>query len=241
MFGMFKNAQEASDERRVQEMALEQNQAVAVMERSPEPILEAPQKPQPISIEAPKVVRHEEYESLAAELGFVPTEIAQQKTNELRRSVVEFILEKGWPVFDRAQVMKYLQVFADAETDKMVAAWQKTSATKISVDDYLRRGGSRIEVVWVALTAQKMIGYNHSSNGQASQYEYTQPGYDKLIPLDILKRVKMLKDKFADTVTFTVSDYRATNPDPFIAVTPTGSDPIIFGVWDEPGWGVNSK
>lgn len=71
--------------------------------------------------------------------------------------------------------------------------------------------------------------------------EYDHPGYSRAIPIDMLRRAGQIKAQFKDAV-FAVTDYQAVNPDPFISVTlPTFSEPVIFGVWDEPGFGAIGK
>jgi hypothetical protein len=63
------------------------------------------------------------------------------------------------------------------------------------------------------------------------------------VPLAELHKVKIIRDEFnADpekpTVGFFVSDYEVSNPDPFIMVKAHGLNPIVFGVWDEPSFGI---
>jgi hypothetical protein len=60
--------------------------------------------------------------------------------------------------------------------------------------------------------------------------------YKKPVPLEILRNVKLLIDNFKDLqLIFKVSEVKFY-PDPFIYVTAPGIKPIVFGVWDEPGY-----
>ncbi len=65
--------------------------------------------------------------------------------------------------------------------------------------------------------------------------------YDKPVPIDMLRRVKTIADRFGNKVVFAVTDYAAVRPDPFLAVSPRGlvdqSRTLVIGVWDEPGFG----
>lgn len=66
------------------------------------------------------------------------------------------------------------------------------------------------------------------------------PGpYRHAIPLTILKHAAKIKQHFGDQVDFYASDYAVIDPDPFIMVKRGNAPHIVFGVWDEPGWGVN--
>ncbi len=76
-------------------------------------------------------------------------------------------------------------------------------------------------------------------NDMHGRYDATYEPYDKAVPLKILKDVKKVNDKFGNKVAFFVSDFdHMIVPDPFIMVTAKNVDTIIFGVWDEPDFGV---
>ena len=62
--------------------------------------------------------------------------------------------------------------------------------------------------------------------------------YDKLVPGHILNDVKTIEQRFAGRVHFFVSDYGVPVPDPFIMVTAYTMKRVVFGAWDEPGFGV---
>jgi hypothetical protein len=58
--------------------------------------------------------------------------------------------------------------------------------------------------------------------------------YDNLVPRDVLAKVELLSG--IDGIGFFVSDYWVPRPDPFICCRTRYSEPIIFDVWDEPGF-----
>lgn len=66
--------------------------------------------------------------------------------------------------------------------------------------------------------------------------------YKHAIPQHILERAAKLKRHFKDrVVSFSVTDYKVSNPDPFIAVSLDHCPAVIFGAWDEPGFGLAKK
>jgi hypothetical protein len=62
--------------------------------------------------------------------------------------------------------------------------------------------------------------------------------YSRPVPMEHLAHMAMLRGEFPE-LNFFVTDYTAKNPDPFICCTTDGSWHVVFGVWDEPGFGVS--
>lgn len=104
------------------------------------------------------------------------------------------------------------------------------------VDKFLKGIASKDGKYWVwrpLKSAEPTSQFHATHHGQT-----VSAGYDKAVPLDILKRAGALKKKFGEKVDFFVSDYAVKDPDPFIMLKAKGIEqPIIFGVWDEPNWG----
>lgn len=84
--------------------------------------------------------------------------------------------------------------------------------------------------VWKALAKSTDL---KKEGGYLTDGDLVNGPYTKTIPVHILRRAKQIKD-FDPTAQFFVSE--VADPDPFImAMTDQGR--VIFGVWDEPGFG----
>lgn len=201
-----------------------------------QPVAVAPLKhPEPLAtIDLPQVDDLDEYDRVASSLGFAPQQLQASRSQRLRHDVMQFCLDKGWPIFNNDEVQKYLQKLADLEQSRT-----------IQTNPY-----ARVHVVWAPLQAAAPVTYvatdvvSGSRSHAYSMYEIAP--YSHPIPLDILKRAAALQERFGDAVGFYASDYQTVDmrPDPFIAVAPRGRRPamsgdwyVVFGVWDEPGWG----
>lgn len=100
-----------------------------------------------------------------------------------------------------------------------------------------------------AEVAAFMQGLVNKLNRGKSQYQsrvgwswVTLDRYTHAIPKFILERALRIKKHFKDKfVTFSVTDYHHIAPDPFIQVSIDGGAPIVFGAWDEPGFGLQKK
>lgn len=187
-------------------------------------------KPQPITpVIAPKA-DFSEYEALAEQLGFQPTAIAETRRKETRDEVVSFLLDNGLPYYDTAEVKAYMDALVKKENQGR--------------DQY----EPRIHWHWVSIekhTQAELDAYRKAED-QAQLARATNPQgfgfrpslrqvYSKAIPINMLKRALKIKQQFKDA-TFEVTDYYSINPDPFICVRVNGCEPVIFGVWDEPGF-----
>ena len=161
------------------------------------------------------------YEEVAQSLGFAPAEL-------VRAQLLAFFEEAGIKLYDYDQVSAWL-------TKKKVEAkathwcWRALRNKDIITNYYW--GYDREHNRW-------NDGFYSSKNDACCLY-------DRLVPLHALKKVAKIEARLGDHVRFFVSDYATPNPDPFIMVRPTKSDPgtvceyqFIFDAWDEPGFGV---
>lgn len=161
------------------------------------------------------------YEEVAQSLGFAPTEL-------VRVQLLEFFEEESIKLYDYNQV----------------SAWMTGK----------RRQAKAWPWCWRPLRKKDIItgyhwGYdewhNKLSDGFYDSKKWSCRPYERLVPLHALEKVARIEAKFGDRVKFLVSDYPASDPDPFIMVRPAMSDSgteaeynLIFDVWDEPGFGV---
>ncbi|MBI4709229.1 MAG: hypothetical protein HY764_03445 [Candidatus Portnoybacteria bacterium] len=156
----------------------------------------------------------DDYEALAGELGFRPAQL-------LKEQVLRFLAEQGIPIFDYGEVDRYL-----------------TNTVKQTEENWIwrpLREQDKLEHGWSGHCPEGTI----LTRGHGSYHnEWGYRPYDKAVPLPILKQVKTIQDRLGDQVSFFVSDYAAVNPDPFIMLTAVDLGIIVFGVWDEPGFGV---
>ena len=152
----------------------------------------------------------EEYEELANRIGFNPGQLIQEK-------LLRFLELNDIPIFNSREVGAYL--------DQMVKPLGK-------------------KWVWKPLREKdKTENWGWSREGSFNGFYW--PGnsecglYDNLVPYNILQKVDKIEKSFPDTFKFFVTDYVSLNPDPFIMMTSRGVENIIFGVWDEPSFGIN--
>lgn len=148
-----------------------------------------------------------EYDAIAAELGFAPADLKQDRQKRGRHALVGFMLDNGMPIYDTKNVGKFMDGLVAVKNHEAAVAKQKAGGRGVL--------GSDVPVIgwkWAKISA-----YKHA------------------IPIDILKRAQAIKAEHP-TAEFSVTDYEVVNPDPFISVTLDGCDRIVFGVWDEPGF-----
>lgn len=207
MFGRFKSAKEADEAR----------DPVHNGGFSQADVLE---KPEPIAVTLDPLPDISAYEAVAAVLNFRPPEIEAHKREVARRELIEFILDKGYPIYSNKQVHDFMAKLA--ETDKKVFCWAR-----------LRQPSAAEREQYVRWASQ---GYFHSVR-TAEHGQLVDSPYGKRVPLDMLKRAAEIKGRFGAEVEFYVSDYAVVDPDPFIMVKRGDCEHIVFGVWDEPGWG----
>lgn len=133
----------------------------------------------------------------------------------LQEEVADFLWGEGMEMYDLKEVNAYMKMLAQKE--KKISFWRPLRSKDVG------------KVQWGEINQ-----HDHYLNKPG--WTYSCNVYDKTIPLEVLKDVKKIVDKFHDTVAFYVSDYAVPHPDPFILVTAPGMDRIVFGVWDEPGF-----
>jgi hypothetical protein len=149
-----------------------------------------------------------EYEEIAKTLDFEPKQLLQEQ-------ILRFLSEHNIAIFDYEEVYEYLK--AQCKKDQR---W-----------------------IWVALRKRdkeiNLIINGGSGHGHYS-HEYSSHGpYNKLVPLRILKDVKKIEERFEGSVGFYVSDFENIHiDDPFIMLKNVGMRTIIFGMWDEPDFGI---
>ena len=148
------------------------------------------------------------YAELADSLGYAPRDLI-----ELR--VRDALADLGIEIYSHNQVV----FFMDQICRKLDAEW-----------------------VWRPLSAGDGAGVDMRRNDRGNGW-YTDnvKPYALAIPVEHLRNAKALRDKIGPDVRFFVTDYATKDdrPDPFIAAFIIGmKNPIVFGVWDEPGFGV---
>lgn len=173
-----------------------------------------PKKPAPMML-SPGAAPLGAYEQLANELGFKPAQLIEE---QLKR----FMAEEHIPTYNYADVDVYMAAMAEAQD--MGWIWRPLrEKDKPAGWEWSGRATKKIESEW----------WGHGSYHDKWAYR----PYDKAVPIHILRQVKKIQDCFGDQVLFFVSDYAVPDPDPFIMVTALDVEKIVFGVWDEPGFG----
>lgn len=182
------------------------------------------ERPEPITVALDPLPDLSEYEEIAKVLGFEPPEIRKQKTEIARRELIEFILDKGYPIYANDVVHKYMSALA--EKDDCVFVWARL------------RGESTQEMEWRFRNDALWMGIDRLQNTvRTREHGQLTNGYHRPVPIEMLKRAAEIKKKF-DAAEFYVSDYAVVVPDPFIMVKLRDCEHIVFGVWDEPGFGI---
>jgi hypothetical protein len=182
-----------------------------------EPIVQPPPKKPLALVPHTKAIQLGTYESLAGELGFMPAQLLEEQ-------IMRFLAEEGIPVYNFTEVDKYLTYMARREDSVWI--WRP-----------LRERDKPQGWQWNG--HDENWSRENSWRGHDSyRPEWPYRPYDKAVPIRILRDVKKIQDRFRDSVLFFVSDYAVPNPDPFIMVTALDVHRIVFGVWDEPSFGV---
>ena len=130
----------------------------------------------------------------------------------------DFSLNQEIPIYDYAEVDKYLTHKAKQQGE-------------IWISRPLRKRDKRES--WRLAGHDAMNGWGH---GGYIGNNWTYRPYDKAVPINILRDVKKIHDRFQDNVSFFVSDYAVPHPDPFIMVTAIDVSNIVFRVWNEPAF-----
>lgn len=181
--------------------------------KTPTPVADpepVPQRPLPVEIRA-ETYSLDEYEAICCELSVKSAKLLEAK-------VLQFMAGAGMQTYPLDQVSAYLRKLA-------------------SVGSYYW--------CWSPLREQdvQFVGYYHSHSHVNPSFHGDRVSqlYSHAVPLAELRKVKLINEKFNAgevRVGFFVSDYRVPNPDPFIMLVGDGFGPIVFGVWDEPGFGI---
>ena len=174
------------------------------------------EKPKPMRIDLMPLSDLSEYEAVAKELGFDPPQLVQRKLEIARREVIEFLLDHGMPIYNNKSVHDYMSKLAEKEGKFF--AW-------------VRLGEQHEDAIWTGVRGTPLISV-------ARHGEFASGTYQHPVPLEMLKRAAEIKKRFGDEVEFFISDYAVVDPDPFIMVKRGGCSGIVFGVWNEPGFGV---
>lgn len=158
----------------------------------------------------------EEYEKLSSELEFFPVELIEAK-------FLRYLSDNKIRVFDNGEVAEYLR--EKAEDKKEMWVWKPLREK----DKWQGSWG------WDRWLPGRFGGKGHGF------YRASEPKcrpYTKLVPYKILELVRDIETEIPEGLSFFVSDYVAVNPDPFIMATALDMNRIIFGVWDEPDFGI---
>ncbi len=159
------------------------------------------------------------YEQLAKELGFQPAQLLEEK-------LLRFLNENRIPVYNYREVDQYM-------------ASQAEKAGKVWIWRPLRERDKPQGWVWSGRASNESKTANQSRGHGSYRDEFPYRPYARAVPIHILRQVKRIQDQFGDRALFFVSDYADPNPDPFIMVTAMDVQLIVFGVWDEPGFGTD--
>lgn len=142
----------------------------------------------------------------------VANEVGFLPADLLHKQILQFLRDEKIPVYDYSSVMAYLKRHLELLPPQP--------------------RGKDLVVVWVPLRKKDDWG------GYVAGFVHNEGSYDKLIPAHVLRDVQKIEVEFKDQVKFFVSDYKVPNPDPFIMVTALQMLDVVFGIWDEPGFGV---
>lgn len=226
MFGRFRNAREAAANFDTPEG---QRDMTPVRPSGEMLTLE---KPQPISVTLKPLSDLSEYEAVAKTLGYNPPELAERKTEIARREVIEFLLDKGFPIYNNQQVHDFMTTLA--RKAQRVFVWARMRDYTHEEIERQRQAARHFAVLRSGFGIEDHV-VREEKHGQM-----VSTPYSKRVPLEILKRAAAIKERFGQEVEFYVSDYAVVDPDPFIMVKRGACKHIVFGVWDEPTWGIPS-
>lgn len=176
-----------------------------------------------------------EYEALCSELGIAPTAIVANR-------VLHTFQSKRIPRYDAAEVSAYM---ASITPKGLHWGWQRLGTIKSKAERDMAAVIERQNAIWQSARGVGIVmGSGSAVFGIDDDFTRHMNGgtingkYKKLVPMHILKRMKVVKELFSDEdPKFYVTDYAVPDPDPFIKVRLACGEEVIFGVWDEPGFG----
>ncbi len=177
-----------------------------VVERAPDAPTAPLVKPVSFMPDLPALDDMTEYKDVAETLGFNPPELVAHMAELNRRELLGFCLDHGYLIYDNKAVTEYMSGLAAKDGKWFV--WKRLDVKNVTDNP------SRL-----------------AEHGRFSGAHYKKP-----VPKDILIRASTVKKMFGDQVQIYVSDYEVVNPDPFICAKLRGSEHVVFGMWDEPGF-----
>ena len=183
-------------------------------------------RPEPQMIPPRSVAYLKTYEDLASKLEFAPAQLLQEQ-------LLQFFTENSIPRYDNDRVFEYLVAAvrkARGEDERMCWIWRPLR--KRDEPDGWEMSGRTLEF-------KQKDGWKEEERRGAYRHDFDHRPYDKAVPIRILRQVEGIQNKFGNRLNFFVSDYGVPSPDPFIMVTALDVEQIIFGVWDEPDFGLN--
>jgi hypothetical protein len=200
-------------------------------------------EPDPVKV-IPKPVKasnkdaFKKYAELAALVGIDPPDL-------LIEEFKTFLNDNDLPVFNLAEVVKYMDAKARKESEKQAGwAWHPLRIK----DNASMTFGTR--AAWATdrngWSTGKLISVG--SDYYAYDGSGTTKAYKRLIPFHALEKVALIEKAFGSRVKMFVSEYaplpEIPYPDPFLmAVIPNpnvikGEGRFVIDVWDEPGFGL---
>lgn len=182
-----------------------------------------PARPVPVNVKLAELPDYADYEKVAAELKFRPRQMVERDAEVARRELIGFMLDQGMPVYDNKAVDRYMTALAKRR--KQTFVWARLDGH--GNERFFNDDGTR----WSRDRDGELHIISDGDHGKA-----IESAYKHAVPIDILKRAASIRKQFPDTA-FYVSDYAVVNPDPFIMARRGRSQHVVFGVWDEPGFG----
>lgn len=152
----------------------------------------------------------DEYAALARELGYVPQALKDRQAETEYAAVIETCLDNGFPIYPIHAVESYMTKLA----------------TELGVTWY-----------WSRLTSRNDAQLHSRIEKLPWKFRIVFDTYTKPVPVEMLRRAAILNRAHPRNLIF-VTDYAAKNPDPFICMLVGDRKPVVFGVWDEPGFSV---
>lgn len=168
-----------------------------------------PMLPHPPALRLVKDERLTEYLVTAKEIGFHPPDL-------VRLQLLDVLREADIAVYGNTEVYAYLDRLA--VSSKQNWDWYPLRETD--------EPSPRVE------------GHKAPSPLRGTCGDFMEVRYTRLVPAAELKKVALIEKKLpGHLLRFFVSDYKVKEPDPFICAWMSGMTPVVFGVWDEPGFG----
>ena len=166
------------------------------------------------------------YESVAESIGLFSPAF-------LRGKLLWVLGKNAIPIYEYGQVFNYMKRLAEGK--KKIFIWsplRKKDGTCRMGSNYVRDFGDRTEKSYFEI----------GEIGKHGSYHCGMNIYGREIPLEMLIRVQTIEREFKNNeFRFFISDYQDTRADPFIMAINNGIEPVVFGMWDEPGFVVGGQ